>query len=480
MTRIVRLARMFCLATLAGWMLFSTAVQAVEAETKPPLNVLFIAIDDLNDWTGFLGGNPQVKTPNLDRLAAQGTVFTRAYCPSPLCNPSRAALMTGILPSRSGVYENDQDWRTSSVLQNAVTIPQHFMANGYKAMGGGKIYHGRFPHAASWDAYWPSQEKNTQKDPAPPQKPWKAGAAAASHFDWGPLDVADSEMGDSQAVEWVSGQLQAPHDKPFFLACGLSKPHLPWYVPKQYFDLYPLDTIKLPEVKEGDLDDVPSPGRAMAKPDGDHKRVVEAGKWREAVQAYLASISFTDACIGKLLDAVAASPHRDNTLIVLWSDHGWHLGEKEHWRKFTLWEEAARNVLIFAGAGITPGQRCDVPVGLIDIYPTLTELCGLPAREGIDGISLAPQLRDPGATRERPALTTFGFKNHAVRSAKWRYIRYSDGTEELYDHDNDPMEWSNLAGDAQYAEVKADLGAWMPKEDAEPNAGAKAKGAEGE
>jgi len=385
-----------------------------------------------------------------------------------LCNPSRAALMTGVLPSRSGVYENNQDWRSSPLLKESATLPQYFRANGYRALGSGKIYHGRYPHAASWDEFWPSQEKNSPADPEPPQKPWKGGAAAVTHFDWGPLSVPDAAMGDGQVVEWVSKQLQAPQEKPFFLACGLFRPHLPWYVPEKYFDLYPLDSIVVPEVKAGDLDDIPPLGRAAAKPEGDHKRVVEAGKWREAVQAYMASISFTDACIGKLLDAVAASPHRDNTVIVLWSDHGWHLGEKEHWRKFTLWEEATRNVLVFAGAGISPGRRCDTPVSLMDIYPTLTELCGLPQRPDLDGLSLVPQLHDLVATRERPALTTFGFNNHAVRTAQWRYIRYKDGTEELYDHDADPMEWTNLAGDARHADLKLELGRWMPKENAEP------------
>lgn len=441
---------------------------AADPGANPPLNVLFIAIDDLNDWTGFLGGDPDVKTPNLDRLAARGTAFTRAYCAAPLCNASRAALMTGIQPARSGVYTNDQDWRTSPVLKDAVTLSQHFMANGYTALGSGKIYHGAFPHPASWDTYWPSQTDCKPDDPMPPHRPWQGGKAAKSHFDWGPLDVEDSEMGDAKVVDWVSGQLAAAHDKPFFLACGLFRPHLPWYVPKKYFDMYPLDKITLPAVKDDDLDDVPPAGRAMASPNGDHKRVVENGQWRKAVQGYLASISFADACLGRLLDAYDASPQRDNTVIVLWSDHGWHLGEKLHWRKFTLWEEATRNVLLFAGAGITPDQRCDATVGLIDIYPTLTELCGLPPREGIDGTSLTPLLRDPNAAWERPALTTFGQNNHAVRSARWRYIRYDDGTEELYDHDADEMEWTNLAGEEQYAPVKVALGKWMPVENAAP------------
>jgi len=449
-------------AALSGCAALSSTLSAASKT-----NVLFIAIDDLNDWVGYLGGHPDVKTPNLDRLAARGTAFTHTYCPAPLCNASRAALMTGIRPSRSGAYTNSQDWRKSPVLADAVTISQHFMANGYSARGSGKIYHGGFQHPASWQEYWPSQTNCKPEDPDPPKKPWSGGRAANGHFDWGALDVADAAMGDGQVVSWICERLRKPQEAPFFLACGIYRPHLPWYVPQHYFDLYPVDKITLPVVKEGDLDDIPPAGRRIANPGKDHKRVIENDQWRKAVQGYLASITFADAQVGKVLDALDASPHKDNTLIVQWSDHGWHLGEKLHWRKFALWEEATRNGMIFAGPGIPAGQRCDTPVGLIDIYPTLIDLCDLSPRAGLDGQSLKPLITDPAATWERPIETTFNRGNHSVRSKRWRYIRYADGGEELYDHDVDEMEWTNLAGKEELAPVKAELARWIPESDAD-------------
>ncbi|MBN1342530.1 MAG: sulfatase, partial [Phycisphaerae bacterium] len=316
--------------------LSAPCAHAAEPGNRRRLNVLFIAIDDLNDWTGALGGHPDVKTPNMDRLAARGVLFTSAHCAAPACNPSRAALMTGIRPSTSGVYHNPNPWRQSPVLQNAVTIPQHFMAGGYRAIGSGKIYHGGFPDPPSWQEYWPSQTQNKPADPVPDNRPLN-GIPRTAHFDWGPVDVRDEKMGDSQVADWVIGQMNKPQDKPLFLACGFFRPHLPWYVPKKYFDMYPPEKITLPNVKDDDLDDVPPMGRAMAKPEGDHKKVIEHKQWRKAVQGYLASISFVDTCVGRVIDALEKSPIKDNTVIVLWSDHGWHLGEKLHWRKFALW-----------------------------------------------------------------------------------------------------------------------------------------------
>jgi arylsulfatase A-like enzyme len=272
-------------------------------------------------------------------------------------------------------------------------------------------------------------------------------------------------MGDAKVADWVSGQLQQEHDKPFFLACGIYRPHLPWYVPKKYFDMHPLDEVALPVTKEDDLDDIPAAGRAMVRR-SDHRRVVNNDKWREAVQAYLACVSFADACVGRVIEALEASACRDNTLVVLWSDHGWHLGEKLHWRKFALWEEATRNALVFAGPGIAPGQRCEAPVNLIDIYPTLIDCCGLGPREGLDGLSLKPLIENPDAPWERPSLTTHMHMNHALRTRRWRYIRYKDGSEELYDHSVDKLEWTNLAADPAYADIKRDLGAWLQKTNA--------------
>ena len=429
-------------------------------------NVLMIAIDDLNDWVGCLGGNPVVRTPNIDRLAARGAIFTNAHCAAPVCNPSRAAIMTGIRPSTSGVYENQQPMRKSPVLENAVSLTQHLRAHGYRVIGGGKIYHGSYPDPASWDEYFPSQQKNKPADPAPARLPAN-GIPNKAHFDWGPLDDADAAMGDYKVVEWASRELSRAQDKPLFLGCGIFKPHLPWYVPKKYFDMYPLEKIELPAVKDDDLDDVPAVGKRLALRSGDHKVVKEHNQWKQAVQAYLASISFADAMVGKLLDALDAGPLARNTTVVLWSDHGWHLGEKLHWRKFALWEEATRNVFIVSSPGLTKsGSKCARPVEMTCLYPTLAEILGLPVPKGLDGVSIMPLLKNPTAKWDRPAVTTYERGNHSVRSERWRYIRYHDGTEELYDHTKDPMEWTNLALKPETAPIRAEHAKWLPRTDA--------------
>ncbi len=438
-----------------------------ETPAKYP-NVLFIVIDDLNDWISCLGGHPDVKTPNIDRLASRGVLFTNAHCASPACCPSRTAVMTGIRPSTSGVYSNSQFFRNSEVLRNAITLPQHFMAHGYRAMGSGKIYHGIYPDPESWDDYWPSKMKTRPPDPMPENRPVN-GIPDTRHFDWGPVDVPNEAMGDRQVADWVSGQLEIKHKNPFFIACGFYRPHLPWYVPKKYFDMYPVNSITLPEVNLNDLDDVPAMGRKIARPQGDHTNVIKYGQWRKAVQGYLASITFADECVGRVIDALDRSKYRNNTVVVLWSDHGWHLGEKLHWRKFSLWEEATHNVLAVVAPGVTQqGGRCDSPVNLLYIYPTLIDVCGVSGRNELEGKSLIKLLHNPEAAWDRPALTTHGRGSHSVRSKDWRYIRYSDGTEELYDHTADKLEWDNLANDPRYDDVKKDLARWLPESDA-PN-----------
>ncbi len=440
------------------------------AQAKP--NVLFIAIDDLNDWIGALGGHPQARTPNLDRLAKRATLFTRAYCQAPACNPSRSSLMTGILPSTSGVYLNSQPWRAA--MPNAVTLPQHFMKHGYWAGGSGKIYHGPFPDPPSWNRYWPSPTKNKPNDPQPAKRPVN-GIPKAAHFDWGPVDVADEKMGDHQVADWVIGQLGRKRDKPFFLACGIYRPHLPWYVPQKYFDLFDAEKLTLPNVPDDDLDDIPTAGVKMAQPQGDHARVLRHEQWRKAVHGYLAATAFADAQVGRVLNALDKSGQADNTIVVLWTDHGWHLGEKKHWRKFTLWEESARTPLMFVvpkglakalPGGTLADVRVDRPVGLIDIYPTLLDLCGLAANPANEGRSLAPLLADKNAKWQRPALTTHGRNNHGLRTARWRYIRYADGSEELYDHEADPNEWRNLADNPKLAKTKKRLAKWLPNTNA--------------
>lgn len=421
------------------------------ASTKP--NVLFIAVDDLNDWIGVLGGYPGVQTPNLDKLAKKGLLFTRAYCTAPECGPSRASLLTGIRPSTSGVYNNYQPWRP--VLPKAVTLPQYFTANGYEVMGSGKVFHNSHNDLASWPVY-----HDVHPSPVPPNKP----VHGKGHFDWSPVQVKDEEMGDYKDVQFGIDFLQETHQKSFFLAVGITRPHLPWYVPQQYFDKYPLSKIVLPNVKEDDLADVPPVGRKIARPEGDHKFVVDNKQWEKAVQGYLASITFADAQIGRLLDALEKSTFTKNTIIVLWGDHGWHLGEKKHWRKFALWEEATRVPLMMVVPGITKANSvCERTVNLIDLYPTLLDLCNLPTKKGLEGNSIARLVKNPRQIWNRPSVTTYGQGNHAVRSERWRYIHYHDGSEELYDHQNDPMEWNNRAGDPALKAIKKELAQWLPK-----------------
>lgn len=458
---------------LAGFCVGLFAIASASGAEREKPNVLFIAIDDLNDWIGKLSGHPQTLTPNINRLADRGVLFANAHCAAPACNPSRAALMTGIAPYRSGVYVNPQPWKP--VLKDKATLSQHFMQHGYRAIGSGKIYHGRYPDPESWDEYWPSQTRNRPGDPMPKLK--SVSGLNMAHFDWGPVDADDSAMGDTQVVDWVINQLKAQHDKPLFLACGIFRPHLPWYAPRKYFDKFPVDEIQLPAHRDDDLDDIPAAGVKMANPSRDHAAVLKHDQWHAAVQGYLASISYTDGQVGRLLDALDASPHASNTVVVLWTDHGWHLGEKKHWRKFALWEEATRTPLIFQAPQGTPGlpegtsagTRIDKPVSLLDIYPTLVDLCGLPERDGLSGQSLVPLMADPGAEWERPAITTHGRMNHAIRTDRWRYIRYADGAEELYDHETDPMEYTNLAGQAEHQAITQELSAWLPKENV-PNA----------
>ena len=443
----------------AGGLSRLAAAQAGAAKPGRP-NVLFIAVDDLNDWIGCLGGHPDVKTPNLDRLAARGVLFERAYCSAPACNPSRASLLTGILPSTSGVYQNNQPWRPA--MPNAITLPQHFRANGYYVAGRGKIFHhgrgNRYFCEKSWEHYI-----RKGGDPVPAQRPVN-GIPRTAHFDWGPLDVSDEDMDDAKVAAWASEFLGKSHDRPFLLTVGFFRPHLPWYVPKKYFDMYPPDKIALPNVNEHDLDDVPPMGRRMARPEGDHKKVLEHGQWRKAVQGYLASISFVDAQIGRVLDALERSQYAQNTITLLWGDHGWHLGEKLHWRKFALWEEATHAPLMFAAPGVTQAKgRCARTVSFLDIYPTLVDLCGLSANPALEGVSLRPLLANPKASWGRPALTTHGLGNHSVRSERWRYIRYKDGSEELYDEASDPLEWTNLAGQPEHDAAKQELAKWLPK-----------------
>ncbi len=469
-------------AGLVSWSAAATSSETSVAGMRP--NVLFISIDDLNDWIEPLGGHPQARTPNLTRLAERSVCFTRAYCPSPGCNPSRTAVMTGHAPYHSGLYSNYQDWR--EVIPNRKTIGAYFRENNYYSAGAGKIFHYHMVDPNCWDDYWPSQQKNMPEEVFPdfsksrllgPGQPPPAtmNMPPFKHmygmFDWAPMEVGDEAMGDYKSVDYVLGQLRRQHDKPFFLACGIYRPHLPWYVPQKYFDLFPEDEMLLPKTLASDLDDLGDRARGIATRGGDyHRHVIKADQWKQAVQGYLASIAFADAMLGRLLDGLDASPLRENTIIVLWSDHGWQLGEKAHWRKFALWDNVARSVLMIHAPRTSPGlpsgsrdgDLCHRVVSLQDIYPTLIDLCGLPTRKNIDGRSLSPLLLNPQSRWNHVALTTYDADEFSIRSERYRYIRYVDGSEELYDHTTDPEEWHNLAHDPKFESIKHELASYIP------------------
>ena len=427
--------------------------QGKDSPKKP--NVLFIAVDDLNHWVGHLGRNKQTKTPNIDRLAKRGMTFTRAYCAAPVCNPSRAALLSGKRPSTSGVYDNGQDFQQA--IPEGITLTTQFLRAGYRVFGTGKIYHANVFRPGEWShSFHPKGGKNDLM--AHPS----AKNDGVGGIKFKPL-VDNAKLPDDHIVQYAIGKLKEKHDKPFFLAVGLHRPHMPWDVPKKYYDRFPLESIELPPVKKGDLDDIPPAGIKMAKPDGDHAEMVKSGRWKEAVQAYLAAISYTDDLVGQLLDALDNSPYGENTIIVFWGDHGWHLGEKEHWRKFALWEEATRTPFIWVAPGLTKkGAVCERTVDHMSVYPTLCDLCGIAIPKHVEGPSIRTLLADPAAKWDQPALTTFKRNNHAIRTEKWRYIRYADGGEELYDHTKDPYEWNNLARDKSLRPVMEELARHMP------------------
>ena len=438
-------------AVLAGAAALPKPLRGQAVRASGP-NVLFISVDDLNDWIGPLGGHPQTKTPHLDALAKRGVTFTRAYCQAPSCNPSRTSLMTGIRPSTSGVYGNADAWRKA--LPDAVTLPQHFMLHGYRALGGGKTFHGSQNDAASWEAY--HQFNGFLRPPSAPVN----GIDKTSHFDWSGLDVKNEETTDTQLADWASNYLSEDHDRPFFMAVGFYRPHLPWYVPQKHFDRFPPEETELPATLDGDTDDVP---KSALRSFRDHENVTRTGQWNKAVASYLACINYADSNVGRVLQALEDGPHADNTIIVVWSDHGWQLGEKKQWRKFTLWERSARVVMMMAGPGVgAKGRKCARTVELLDMYPTLVDLCDLPNRPELEGRSLRPLLANPNAAWDKPAITSISADKVTVRTEKWRYSKYPDG-EELYDHDKDPREWKNLAGDADYSKTKTELAALLPK-----------------
>ena len=467
----------------------------VTADRRP--NVLFIAVDDLNDWVGCLGGHPQAETPNIDELARRGMLFSNAHCAAPACTPSRASLFTGQMPQNTGVWSNDGP-KLNRLRRDPFLLPDSFSRSGYRTLGTGKLG----PNKSCFQKFYSVHQRwsplSSEAVEYTPDELLSKGSDNPRHvvtvrnqqyvlplnrmpsdrtprdpkgesFDWGPFDVPDNDFGDTQITNWAIKQLRAGSTKPLFLAVGYYRPHQPLWAPRRFFDRFVNDPAVLPAVLEDDLDDLGKSARRWAiEPvtSGMHKTVRRFQQWRAAVVGYLACVSYVDHEIGRLLAALDESAMAENTLIVLWSDHGWHLGEKQHWAKRTLWEESTRVPLLFAGPGIAAGTSCAEAASLIDIYPTLVDLCNLPKNSHLDGISLVPQLRDPGTPREHPAITSSYAGNHSIRNRDWRLVVYEDGAEELYDLRNDPDEFHNLADQSEYKVIRDELARWVPQESA--------------
>ena len=440
----MRTPRTLFAAALAGAALAGAGL-AGEPAGRP--DVLMIAVDDLNDWVEPLGGHPDARTPNLARLAKRGVMFANAHCQAPLCNPSRCSLMLSLRPGTTGIYGLGPFLRQTE-FAGRETLNQYFRRHGYETYTAGKIYHARHGRDASeFDHVGPPGVPGI----APPQKlvpPTPNGNNPL--VDWGTFDHPDEEKGDYRVASWCVDRLEnLPEDRPFFMACGFFLPHVPCHAPPAWWNQFDHDAIELPYSDPADRADcspfswylhwrLPEPRMSWLR---------NYDEQRNFVHAYLACTTFTDHQIGRVLDALEASGRAENTVICLWSDHGYHLGEKGMTGKTTLWERSTRVPLIFAGPGVPAGPVSHSPAELLDVYPTLADLCGLPAPDDLEGVSLRPQLENPGSIRDRPAITDHNRGNQSVRGERYRLIHYADGSEELYDLKEDPAERTNLVGD---------------------------------
>jgi arylsulfatase A-like enzyme len=384
--------------------------------------------------------------------------------------------MTGLPPNESGLYENGQSMR--EVLPNAEILPAYFRRHGYWAGGSGKLLH-YFIDASSWNEYYPAKETENPfpRTLYPEKRPLRLPVGGPWQYvetDWGPLQATDELYGGDWLVsEWIGEQLERVHDEPFFLACGIYRPHEPWFVPEKYFAPFPLVDIQFPPgYLESDLDDLPAAGKRRG-PNRYFDHIRAQGQWREGVQGYLASIAFADAMVGRVLDALERGPNAQNTVVVLWSDHGWQLGEKQHWQKYTAWRAVTRVPLIIRvpsgapglPAGTLPGSVCKRPVNLASLFATLVELAGLPKVEQLSPPSLTPLLRGDSESWEFVSTTFLSEpESYAVSADRWRYVHYAGGDEELYDVYNDPFEWTNLAIDARFTQVLHEMRLTSPKQ----------------
>jgi arylsulfatase A-like enzyme len=454
-----------------GMLLAAALLSAGTVPAQQP-NILFLVVDDLNTW---LLENPdrytgEVIAPNIKALAESGVRFTQAFTASPKCSPSRTAFLSGVVPWKSGVYENAQDPDNSPALQGIPNLIQHFHDHGYYTSGGGKISHG-YSLGEVWDDWITDHEIRDKPYPLLPDgSPLKGWGTPGVEKDWGAIDntnnigyILEEDMMDTWSAEFAIRQINTytNQSQPFLFVCGLFHPHFPWHAPQRFFDMYPLEDIVLPEINENDQDDIPPLGISYINAGLDND-IKSHNHVKNAIQGYLASTTYADAQIGRVLAALESSPYATNTIVVLLTDHGFHLGEKQHWAKSTLWEEAMNSILMFRVPGVTETNRtCARTVSLMDVYPTLVELAGLPDPGHLDGRSLVPLLQNPASDWDHPAISSFNMEL-TVRSQDYRYIRYTDGSEELYDRTVDPREWVNLAGDPAYAAVKEDLNTLLP------------------
>jgi arylsulfatase A-like enzyme len=445
--------------------------EVAQLEASKP-NVLFIAVDDLNNMISPIDNFSNVKTPNFDRLADMGVTFTDAHCQAPLCGPSRASLMTGLRPSTTGIYGMTPDNAVrrdgNSATKDIKFLPEYFEENGYHTMGIGKLFHIHAPDSVFNESggrvkgFGPYPEKRLVWDGF--GKGIK-GVHGRTSTDWGAFPENDTLMPDHQSVDWVVERLNRTYDKPFFMGLGFLRVHVPLYVPQKWFDLYPLESIQTPPYIADDLKDIPQIGLHIndlpMMPSTEWAK--ESGEWKKIVQAYLACISYVDYELGRVLDGLENSKHAENTIIVLWSDHGYRLGEKGTFAKHALWETATKAPLMFAGPNLPKGKKIDAPVELLSIYPTLLELSGLPAYNRNEGNSLVSMMQNDEGFEAARAITTFGMNNHAVKADGYRYIQYEDGTEEFYDHSSDPNEWTNEANNSKYKEQIEKMKGLLPE-----------------
>lgn len=432
-------------------------------------DIVYISIEDIAPLMGCYG-HPVVKTPNIDALAKRGVVFNNAYCQVAVCNPSRASVSTGLRPETLGVFGNSVDWRRR-IPAGMLTLPEFFRDNGYETVICGKIHHHqRYFNDATDEAQeredrmWTKALRAKSKAPTKPAIRPKAKRPdwleedhyIARSLKWGPTGLADGQQRDGATARAVAAELRSPRDKPLFMAVGFHSPHYDLRAPDEYFELYPPEKIALPKNPENDLADVPHEYSAFNTTDD---RWLSKAEKRQAIAAYYACISYVDACVGIITDALRETGKENETIVCLWGDHGMHLGEHLLFRKYTLFENAARVPLVIAAPGVArAGAVCKRMVELIDTYPTLADLAGLSVPKGLEGTSMRPVLQAPDRSWKKAAFTSQSARNHSLRTERWRYTEWGDPAHaELYDHDADPGEFNNLAEDPGHSAIVAEL-----------------------